>query len=764
MKKLKSFICMLVLMCSAICLYACKGKDDKATLTSATTNLKEFYYITESIDWTDVKVTAKYSNKSTKTLSKGEFDIPVEDAKEDTEWVLNTNGLKDEIAGELTAKEYDFVLYIVGNETSYPFIVTVDENESRAFELGRFELPQNIQTFNHNISTNANGFKTTQNAKYYVGDDNPFDITPVYDVYKIGTNDDYDININLDVEVFESNTQVGDEVYSYADGKIDFTENAIGNTYTIKIKPKYFNQTRTGNYIQTLSFEVTVQDGYNAYDAYDLGMISIAPEGVNYSMYYKSTGPHDPDHNKLYYNAETNTYYNETHNDVWQRHLKNNGYDDEDIYYIKGIFLHNDIDVKDEYLPAQYFITEKESSGGIATGRLRDWVFPYAHVMQDEFTMEGNYFTVSSESLSVNGGIGFGSNRILSDYSKVSSFGHSKLFSFLGISTAINGNYESNQKTATVKNVNTIGNTGDVIGKSDAEVREAAGGIIMFQNISCPAVVDNIVIRNAMIGWFVERTDSDNTVHNFGTEANAQYDYNPTTNKAHKQSTIINNTVMEDCFSGAIFSWAGEGGCDITNSVFNRFGGPALFAVTYSDKDGKKILGADYTYDESNVTINNWLEGGEAWFVINKATPVATQLKGLNNAFSQVNKTFLNDEKFNLKVLVMDSGYLSATTANLYSKVNDYDMQDSTLLDVTSQGSEQETDNVKVTVYPPFIWTNANQNNQCYTNGTYLLDITQKTPKPISTLDGDEVFIMYRISDKCSAGIVMEMQAKTPQA
>lgn len=759
MKKLKSFICMLVLMCSAVCLYACKGKDDKATLTDATTNLKEFYYITESIDWTDVKVTAKYSDKTTKTLTKGQFDIPVEDANADTEWVLDTNGLKAETAGALTEKEYNLTLYIVGTDKTYPFTITVDENESHAFEIGRFELPENIQTFNHNISTNANGFKVTQNAQYYVGDDNSFDITPVYDVYKIGSNDDYDINISLDVEVWEGNTKVDSEVYSYADGKIDFTEDAIGKTYTIKIKPKYFNQTRTGNIIQQISFDVAVKDGYNAYNAYDLGMMSIAPEGVNYDNYRCTDSSR-----AIFYNPETSSYSEKKTHDIWQSFLTEKGY--EDISYIKNIFIHNDIEINKDNLPTDFFITSQESSDGFATGKLRDWSFIYSHFMQDDFTMEGNYFTIDASELPVNGSL---DKTVYTATSRVNKFGHSKLFNFLGMSVQTNNTVGSNQKVAYVKNVSTIGNTNGIIAGNASDIVEgqegvdaskdialAAGGIIMFQNASCSAEIDNINIYGAMIGLFTEMTDSATTYEAGTTTASAN---------AHLQTTTMTHANIANCFNSAIFSWGGEGGIDITYSTFKNFGGPAIFITGRNDKEEgqQHIQHADCTYDDT-VEIENWIGGGEAWFAINGATGIVTTLKQLDSLFNYYGKTFLdNNQKVNLKVLVMDYKYLKSTNKELLTKVNQYDFLDSRVTAVNNQGA-------------PFVWTNGNAGTSSLPDNMgyiYASDKNNLSTYCIKNLDnntrttaltGDEVCISYPISSTASAGIIMDMENYTPQA
>lgn len=770
MKKIKSILCMLVLMCSALCLYACKGGKDDVTLTSASTNLKEFYYITESIDWTDVKVTAKYSDKSTKTLTKGQFDIPVEEANADTEWVLDTNGLKEETAGSLTKNTYNLKLYVVENQKTYPFTIIVNENESLAYKLEFFTKPSNIAEFEENLSNNGNGFKTTSNAKYYVGDDNPFDITPNYKVCKIGTNDDYDIAISLDVAVYEGQTKVGDSIYSYADGKIDFTEEAIDKEYTIKIKPTYFDKDSDGYDIQEVSFNVTVKDGYNAYDALDLGMMSIAPDGVTYSNYKRYNTM------KILYDESVNQAIRDGKwAEIWAEHLKDNGYDDEDIYYVKGIFIHNNINIEKDSLPQEFYITKKESND-FAAGKLRDWTLAYYHMMQDDFVMEGNYFTIDASQIPVNGNLGCNDPGNDLDYydgtesEKVTNFGHSKLFNFAGMyASCSTGNGESNTKIATVKNINAIGNTGGTIAGKGDEIQYLAGALAMFQNLGCGVDADNLVIKNAMMGWFTEVTDKEDSSNN----------------KQKTQEMSLNNMIITDCFNSGIYNWGGEGGLTITNSELRRFGGPAIFctswAYTSGTNKGIKDHGVNVAYDDS-VIIDNPVEGTEAWFVITlNATTVATTLKQLNTLYNAYGKSFLTKmtknengtdkevEVFNLKVLIMDNDYLEADDPAIYATVtNKYDTTNSD--DIKSVTYDFQNPILKtVNTYAPFIWTNTN--DMSYYNGTKLVypTTTSSQARPsvafgdVTTepLTGNEV-CMSIIKDTANVGIIMGLYDYNP--
>lgn len=743
MKKLKMIVCMLAMMLCSITLVAC-GNDDKViTIKSATTNLKEFYYVTDSIDWTKLSVTVNYSNNKSETLTNGEFDIETKDAKAETKWILATDGLKNQLAGNMTAKTYNMTLTVIGSETTYPFTVKVNKTEALVYEIGTFEKPNSIATFETNTTkdssgTNVNGFKTVENAKYYVGDDNAFDITPTYTLYSKGTNEQADYKIDLDVTVLLNNIVVGQDYYSYSNGKIYFTDLAVGNEFTIKIKPTYFTTDRDGYEIEEVSFNVSVKDGYNIYTAKDLGMLSIVPENLDYKLYSRENTA------DIFYNTETNSYFSGKIATYWNTFLTNNGY--TNLQYVKGAFIHNNISITSADLPSEFFITSKESTDGYATGKLRDQLYIYSHYMQDDFTLEGNYFTVSTKDLPVNGCVNNSGKEILTENGKPSEFGHTKLFDFVGYQVHNDDeriDLESNQKTVTVQNINTVGNTGGIISTENVtteQIYACAGAIIMFQNLACSANVDNVNISSSMIGWFVDTTDGENNV------------INP--EKSHKQTTTLNNMNIKDCFNSGLFLYGAQGGCEIKNSTLTRFGGPAIHAVSVhkSSDNSQEERGTNVTFDDT-VEIENYVGGQEAWFNLTQgAGAIATQFQALDALFNAYGKTILKDSKFNLKVLFMDESYLGAQNKNLHGTINNYNYANTTLRYVNSLGA-------------PFIWTNGESDNlgYIYQNGSSYqinnLDNSMRT----TSLTGNELNLVYPAGN-AAVGIIVELKDFVPQA
>lgn len=770
MKKLKSFVCMLVLMCSAFCLYACKkGDDDKAKLTSVTTNMKEFYRTTETIDWQSIQVTAKYSDDTTKTLTKGEFDVDVKDRKSDTEWVLNTNGLKT--AETKTAKEYNLSLYIAENGKTYPITITVYDDESTISELGSFEEPNNIQLWREHTNTeNVSGFKTVENAEYYVGADNPFVITPEYSVYKINSEEDIDIQIALDVNVYEGATKVGTETYTYADDAIQFNSSAIGHTYTIKIRPKYFTLTAYGETISEVSFDVTVQEGYNVDSALDLGMLSIAPAGTQSGDYRQVTS------NEIFYNPNTSgkeLYTSKNNSELWRTFLKSKGYTDSELNYTKGIFLHGDINITSDDIPSDFLYTDPNeyTNNDWHMGKLRDFSYIYVHYMKDDLNFEGNYFTLDASQIPVNGDY---DNTIIETDKKGEdhNFGHSKLFYFAGLSTTYDddtiNHSRNNQHKVVMQNVNSIGNTNESISINEssehvADQYAAAGGLIMFTNAGCGAEVENVNISAAMIGWFVEGTEK------------AYEDKN-----IQAQKTVLDKMVIKNCFDSGIFDWGGQGGLEIKDSTLKNFGGPAIFVVSKAyDNDGSEELGSYVTYDE-NTVIESYIGGNEAWFNVTEGANLAVmQIAVFDQMIKEYKKTYYKDvqgdSKFNFKVLIMDERIFNAKNSVLYATVNNYYIKMPTngeMYPATQYGM-------------PFFWTNKLVNGCTLDQGflipanSFATDASGTKNNPAMVIDptnftgnnfgdcirntssqpltGNEMCLVLPMSETCILGAIVDM-------
>ena len=122
MKKFWLFISsMLSALLIVVGLSACAPKEEAKDYTVTEVNLKNInsvYHTSDTINFAGVKVEVKFKNADSVTLTKGEFDIEKENAKVDTQFILYTNGLSSQIAGELVEDEYELSVYIVSSQTT----------------------------------------------------------------------------------------------------------------------------------------------------------------------------------------------------------------------------------------------------------------------------------------------------------------------------------------------------------------------------------------------------------------------------------------------------------------------------------------------------------------------------------------------------------------------------------------------------------------------------------------------------------------------
>ncbi|MEI3535859.1 MAG: hypothetical protein V8R16_03750 [Bacilli bacterium] len=131
---------------------------------------------------------------------------------------------------------------------------------------------------NKSEKTNKQEEFVNRTNPYYVGDDNVFNIKPTVlyvDSNKLpASKDDTTFNITLEIKnnnVFEK----VEDINQYLDSidktacDLNFNENAIGKTFKISVVPTDAPENSIAKFTQTL--EVVVIDGFNVYNAKELG-------------------------------------------------------------------------------------------------------------------------------------------------------------------------------------------------------------------------------------------------------------------------------------------------------------------------------------------------------------------------------------------------------------------------------------------------------------------------------------------------------------
>ncbi len=665
MKKLKTILFSLLLCLSVVFVTACG--DKKAEVSSVSVQgLNQMYYITDEINFDDVKIKVNYSDKSTKTLTKGEFDIDAEDASAETEFVLTTNGLyqavQDRQDNPLAEHDYTLTVTLMENNQQYELgTVKIVDDLSVSYDLLDFNMPTNFSDFylainNHEGLDEEAQFKDYSNTIMTVGDDNPIDISPVFTLKnKLNnqTENEGTMSLKLDVEVKQNGEVKGAESYTFENGMIDFADDARGE-FSITVTPHDFASDTTKTYTLT----VNVEDGYNVQHAYELGLLNMVDNNFGqpqdwFSSYGQSL--------MLFYDAQSSSYVKRNYYDVWrpflQQKFEEDGTDASYIKQVNGIFLLNNLTVTTEDVPSDYFVTQAESE--YAEGLYRDWAYLYHHFMTDNFSMNGNYFSISFDTFPL-GGTQQDMNaqahpyESYQDHHNKLEIGHSAAFAFIG---PRNGGQYDGDKTAIIKNLDTAGNANKeefLKTRQKEDIGELSNSLMFVRALATAVNMDNVIIKNYLIS------------------------YSPEAYNNEEKEAVINNVKMYDSFSNMIYNYGAVTGGKLINCEMKRAGGPGILligAVAFNNSLGPTSI----TVGEGTV-IESYIGKSlqEPWFNITGASALSTIITGLDEQIgSKTGKTIFKvqegdtqEEKFNCICVQIDEKYIGSQQKVLKSKFN----------------------------------------------------------------------------------------------
>ncbi len=651
MKRLGQIMCSIMF---AFCMFgfvACGPDDEEVTITSVSASkINDFYYITDTIDFSAINVTVTYSDKTTSTLTKGEFDINAQDAKDDTQFIIDTKGLYGQTAGELIEGEYAFTCVLIGNDTVFNLkTVTVSSNMSLRYNAISYAEPEFVSVFKRNSTVTENDessfYKSTD---YYVGDDNEFIFKPILTIQKNDVAnaemfdvDNYDVNVKVEIKNGDAFDVLNDDTYfSYADFAFQFKPTAIDKTFRITVSPIDFDVDFAGNAIAPVVFTFVVKDGWNAYSALDLGRMSLISDSVK-ALYNngKPTAENPyirPESALIFWTGSGATREHLSYYPIWEEFLTSKGV--TNLNAINGLFMHGDISVTADDLPSKFFISEeeaKENNNLELAGSLRDFALLYTHYLENDFLFNGNLFKLDCST------IAWGmSNTALKEYyykSGASDYkaGHSTVLNFLGKTDET-----QSKATATVLNVEAVGNTQNIVsGDADKDDRilKASGGLILLKSYKTTTFVENCIAKSWLIAWYAEDTQ---------TLTCLDMDYVKT----------------YDCYNSGAFSWKGAKNA-ISHAEFKRFGGPVMFNVTGIENSVEYSAG--FTVDKATCVMESFLTGSEAWFTLNKANSIVTAFIQTDALFKAYGSTILKDDKLNMLSLSIDRDYLASTQNNV---------------------------------------------------------------------------------------------------
>ena len=435
---------------------------------------------------------------------------------------------------------------------------------------------------------------------YQVGDDNPFNVKPVLTVLDAETflpvsesnwEHPFDISATMDGGM----TKVDDTYMKVIDARnadIKFESAAIGHTFEIFVVPTHIDSSKVESY--TKKFTVEVVDGYNVYNAKELGYFDTRH------------GDAEPDADKLNGDVAGLVLH-------WDDFKTANGLDA--TLEPAALLLHKDIKVTAADVPAGLFYTQAQADelgDSKSGGSLKDRTNIYTHSADKPITINGNYFGLDFSEIPL---VTRGEGKTTAVGSVVT---HAAVFKI-----------DSNASTFT--NLNITGNSPKAVSNED---NAKSGGLILIKSGSAATSIasDNFVARGVNITFMSELPSGDNPMATF----------------------TIADTKCFDNYNFVIYAWGAT--VTATNSYFGACGGPILMqdhkvweGQNFDDYYGLVVNGYVSYTRFVDCTFENYVAGSEAWFIQFNAAPLMGTIKAMSDlyALANVGKVFVTDENHN---------------------------------------------------------------------------------------------------------------------
>ena len=464
---------------------------------------------------------------------------------------------------------------VSGNQPSLP-----SSNSARGdYTIASVSTKDSFRTFAENKveKTNKQTEFSDLTRQYVVGDDNRINVKPKVifkDSSGIPTTQVDNWKYIIDVQILnddqfvslgEEDLQTYLELVDKTNCDLDFKETAIGHTFKVVVTPDGLTPKQKENitrYQTEITFDVI--DGYNVYNAKELS----------------------------YMNRYIDSFKGDR--EAWAEFKTSNGLDAE--LQTNALIIHDDINVTKSDVPSKFFYNEEDSDRAI--GSLRDNVDIYTRYFgkDNQFTIYGNYFTLSFASfpyVTREGGKPTPEGKVIS---------HANLFRADAENEA-----ESHDATCkfVMRDLNLIGNA------PKQENTILGGGLIMNKSHNVDALMENNLSRTWFITYFSERDYCNYT---------------------------INKCKAYDNFNSFIYNW---GATLIANdSEFVGAGGPVIIQ---DHVDNDSTTGEGGSVGKATFTgckLESRVAGTEGWFDLVGASGVVPQIKTLNAAFTNFNANF----------------------------------------------------------------------------------------------------------------------------
>ena len=482
---------------------------------------------------------------------------------------------------------------------SHTLAVWVGETKLDDIFVSQITMNKNFATYYTNKGENQENVEqqfTVMNEDYIVGDDNYIDFKPVTSYikldkegkqYKYNYEGDWIYNLTISVKNDDDSFTIIDNASSpliesvdYVHCLVDFSEEAIGKTFAIKVEPGKLtpNQKAWEQYDKyyVVDYEVTVTDGFNLYNSKELSYID---------------------------NRSDTTY-----GQAWTSYKEKNKLDT--TYSPSNIILHSNISLKSEDVPDVFFYSSADTGASSESyGTFKDWQSLYERKMDrnSSFNLIGNYFTLDASEFPL-----IKYNKEGQSAETVTIVSHSQ---FMMVSANVPSTSENTDApTSIIKNLYVKGNAPRV------DDKYVGGGLIFAKHNSIKTKYENVISRSWYITFFAESNYFDSYLVNnskaFDSYSNFVYVWG-------SSDVTINNSLFDSCGGPAIIaddvtkkqSTHNPSNVKINNSIinanvagtegwFNGFAGATKAATDIKSLSALFALG-DKTYTRTKTTDNS---------------------------------------------------------------------------------------------------------------------------------------------------------------
>ena len=271
---------------------------------------------------------------------------------------------------------------------------------------------------------------------------------------------DYELKVLVDGAYVEADESLFVDAFDPENAGVDFSNAAVGQTFKVKVFPQYLTVLQSVE-DYAIEYEVSVVDGYNVYEAWELLYMDNSTDSICYNSYFH----------------------------FWDALKAEKGI----TYSPNALILQADIAMTAEDIPAQFLwsdadesLSPSDSDYERALGSLKDYATLFFHHVEDngEFHIYGNLFGIDTSAVPV---VVRENDNITPEGMAIS---HAQLFYIYGDSSS----------NSSIENVSILGNAPKV------EDKQKAGGLIFAKVEGTNHLTQNVISSGFFITFFPNAT------------------------------------------------------------------------------------------------------------------------------------------------------------------------------------------------------------------------------------------------------------------